>query len=299
MAWPNFLLIGASKSGTTSLHHYLGQHPEIFMSPVKEPSYFAFGEMDLSRYRCRIRERAREVLDRTEYQRLFAPGEHLPVRGESSALYLYVARAPRRIHADLSAARLLAVLRDPVERAYSHYLAMVRGGHERLSFEDALRAEDERVANDWDEVWHYRRMGLYDECLRRYLELFPREQLALLLFDDLSSDPLGVVQRVFRFLGVDAAFRPDVSSRHNVGGLPLSIPLYRYLAWHHPSKEPLKRLVPAPLRRRAAATARRWLLRPAPPLKAETAARLAREYRESILWVQDLLGRDLSHWLRY
>jgi hypothetical protein len=298
MTWPSFLVVGAMKAGTTSLHRYLGQHPDIFMSPVKEPSFFAFGGLDLDRVPNRIAKRAHEVLDRTAYRELFLSGERAPARGECSTLYLYVPRAPERIRACIPAVKLIAVLREPVARAYSHYLTMVRDGHERLSFSDAVRAEDARVAAGWDELWHYRRIGLYDVCVERYLEFFPREQLLLLLYDDLVADPVAFTRRVFRFLGVDETFRPDVTRRDNVGGLPVSASLYRFLAWRHPVKEPFKRFIPERLRKPAIARLRRLLLRPAPPLPPRAGRELARGYRPSVLRLQELLGCDLSRWLR-
>jgi hypothetical protein len=298
MAGPTFFLVGAMKAGTTSLHRYLAQHPDVFMSPVKEPSYFAFSGIDLTRVPNRITERAREVLDRTAYEELFAAGEHAPARGESSSLYLYVQRVPARIRACVPDARLVAVLREPVARAYSHYLAMVRDGHEKLPFAAALRAEDERVAAGWEELWHYRRIGRYDECVDRYLGNFPREQLLLLLYDDLVADPVAVTQRIFRFLGVDDTFRPDVATRANVGGLPAVPSLYRFLSWRHPLKESFKRFIPERLRRPPVVLLRRLLLRPPPPLPPQVGRELTREYRASVLRLQELLGRDLSHWLR-
>ena len=140
MSGPNFLIIGAAKAGTTSLYHYLRQHPDVYMSPVKEPAYYASaGAGGEPRRRGAIRTR-------TAYERLFEAATTERARGEASSQYLNDEAAPDRIAADLGDVRLIVSLRNPVDRAYSSYLGRLAGGTERRTLDDALRMMHETAA---------------------------------------------------------------------------------------------------------------------------------------------------------
>src|SRR5689334_11885254 len=169
MTLPNFLLIGAAKAGTSSVFAYLGQHPDVFISPTKEPNFFALAGQDVH-----FAGPGDSIVNRVsitrldEYEALFkSAGKGMAV-GEASTLYLYnpgTAEAIRRLIPD---ARVLAILRDPAERAYSSYLHMRRDGREPVArFEDALAEEDARVHNHWEHLWHYSRLGFYYAQLKR------------------------------------------------------------------------------------------------------------------------------------
>jgi hypothetical protein len=225
---PNFLVIGAPKAGTTSLYHYLRQHPQVYMSPVKEPKFFAFEAAKPSSSR-RKRDRVRTshlITDIEEYRVLFAGVSDEKAIGEASPQYLYVSGAAGRIRRYLPEARLMAVLRNPVDRAYSHHLHLVREGFERLSFSEALKKEEERIRDNWPMMWHYKNRGFYHEQLTRYYELFEAEQIRVYLYEDLKEDPVGMMRSIFRFLGVDDAFVPDTSLIHNASGIPKSRALH-------------------------------------------------------------------------
>jgi Sulfotransferase domain len=204
---PNFLILGAQKAGTTALYAYLRRHPEIAGPAWKEVSYF---------------------------DRHFARGErwyrgHFPLRrrpaiGEASPSYLFHPKAPERARHLLPAARLLALLRNPVDRAYSHYQHEVALGRESLSFEDALEAEPERTRGEVERMsadptyfshawWNhtYLARGLYVEQLERWLGAYPREQLLVVTTDELGELPDETYARVLGFLKV----RP-----HSLGAYP-------------------------------------------------------------------------------
>jgi hypothetical protein len=198
---PDFLILGAQKAGTTALYAYLRGHPEIPGPWVKEVSFF---------------------------DRHYARGEswyraHLPIRGrgkvvgEASPSYLFHPLAPERVARMLPAARLIALLRNPVDRAFSHYQHEVALGREQLSFEEALAHEDERMDREVEHMlrdpayfshpwWNYTyaARGRYAEQLERWYATFPREQLLVLLTDDLAADTAGTYRRVLDFLGVGA-----------------------------------------------------------------------------------------------
>ena len=178
MTLPNFLIIGAMKSGTTALYYYLAQHPQVYMSPVKEPNFF-----------CSEGQASREdTVARLEtYQGLFKDVSDEKVIGEASHCYLYEPEAAVRIQQYLPDAKFVAVLRDPVDRAYSHFLHMVRNGTEPLTdFAQALR-EEEVGAHRERSPQDYIGRGLYYDQLKRYFDTFGQDQVRVYLYEDLSE----------------------------------------------------------------------------------------------------------------
>jgi hypothetical protein len=296
---PNFLVIGAAKAGTTSLYHYLRQHPQIFMSPVKEPKFFALQGHPLD-FRGPGDERFR--LDTTTtleaYRELFENVGDEQAIGEASVLYLHDPTASEAIARQIPDAKLIAVLRNPAERAYSAFLFQLREGYEPLAdFEEALSAEPERIADGWYYAWHYRDQGFYHRNLMRYFERFDPSRVRVYLHEELDQDPQGMLTDVFRFLGVDDGFRPEVATRHNQSGRPRSVRLQRLLTRPHPVKEAAKSLMPERWGHRLISRLQSGnLLRPS--LRSQTRASLIEGYYEDVRRLQSLIGRDLSHWLR-
>ncbi len=300
MTMPNFLIIGNGKSGTTSLYHYLKQHPEVYMSPIKEPHFFSFeGESPTSFSGPGDEEfMSRKVTDLEEYRRLFAGASDEKAIGEASQTYLGNPKAPDRIRHYIPEAKLIAILRNPVDRAYSAYLHLVRNGQEWLDFARALREEEARIKANWNDIWHYKRGGFYHAQLTRYYDLFDQDQIRVYLYEDLKEDPVGTMQSIFRFLGVDDAFVPDTSVRYNVSGIPKSRALKTFVEKPNPLKTAIKPLFTEGLRRRIAENLRHRNLAIPPPMPEDVRKELPEAYREDILKLQDLIGRDLSGWLR-
>ncbi|NBB75270.1 MAG: sulfotransferase [Bacteroidetes bacterium] len=298
---PNFLIIGAAKSGTTSLYHYLRQHPDVFMPAVKEPRFFAYAE-DPPPMKgpgdARTNEAAGAVYTLDAYRQLFAAASTETAVGEASPNYLYSATAPRLIREHIPDAQLIAILRNPVERAYSHFLHLVRSGREPLrNFEAALDAEPERIAAGWEWSWHYRRMGCYGEQLMRYLEHVDREQLTVHLFEDFKADPVALAQDIFHGLGVDEAFVPDTSMRYEKSGVPKNDRFQRFLLNpDHWIRRLSRYLVPEAVRERLLIRMKNVNLEK-PPLEPDVRERLTAAYRDDVLRLQDLIDRDLSAWL--
>jgi hypothetical protein len=299
MTLPNFLLIGAAKAGTTSLYHYLKQHPQVYLSPVKEPKFFALEGQDLAFGGPGGREimRRSAVIDLAAYQRLFAGVSKERAVGEASTLYLYSAEAPKRIKHYLPDAKLVAILRNPVERAYSNYLYMVRKGEEPLrDFREALRAEEKRVYDNWMPTWHYQRRGLYFAQLKRYYDLFDAAQIKVYLYEDLSTDAAGLLKDMFQFLDVDETFLPKMSTKYNISGIPKNKALHNFLLKPHLIKSVLRPLLSVSWRKRLSTGLRnRNLVRPTLP--EEVRKQLLEIYRDDILRLEVLLARDLSKWL--
>jgi hypothetical protein len=194
---PTFLIVGAQKAGTTALYDFLYRHPAISGPAWKEVSFFD-------------RHWARGA----RWYRGNFPLRSRPPVGEASPGYLFHPEAPRRVRELLPDARLVAVLRDPVARAYSHYRHEVALGREPLSFEEALAAEDARMAGELERMaadpvyfsyawwnWTYKARGLYAEQLERWYTEFPREQLLVVLNDELTADPAGTYARVLEHVG--------------------------------------------------------------------------------------------------
>jgi hypothetical protein len=307
---PTFLIIGAAKSGTTSLYHYLGQHPEIFLPELKEPNFFAFRGQTVS-FRG-IGDEACNRLSVTSlqaYASLFDDATE-PERGEASPSSLYYPEAPRRIRALVPDVRIIAVLRDPVERAYSNYFQMVKQGREPAqTFEAALQHEEARRRAGWSYFWRYTDLGFYHEQLARYVKCFPCEQIFVCLTEDLRGTPLATVQRIYRFLRVADGFRPPSLKRHNRSGRPRSEVLHQVL-FHAGIRYKVRAALPDAvvdaIRTHLPHLPRRlrsWKLKlmnanmARPPLSPATENRLRALYRDDILRLQDLIGLDLSAWL--
>jgi Sulfotransferase family len=294
VALPNFLVIGAQKAGTTALYHYLKQHPQVYMSPDKEPHFFTYEGGDL-KFSGPGRGHLTPITRIEDYSELFRGAAGETAVGEASTSYLYLTRALERIRRYVPDAKLIAVLRDPAERAYSSFLHMVRDGREPLSgFEQALQAEEARIRDNWGPIWHYKQNGFYYDQLKRYFEAFGQDQVKVYLYEDLKSDPLGMLQDIFRYLGVDDAFVPDVSLRHNISGV-LKNETLLFLARRLNTLTPTIRSYLPSRARRYIKT--RVLVEP-PQLSPEVRWRLVEEYREDVLRLEELIQRDLSAWVK-
>ncbi|MBA2713836.1 MAG: sulfotransferase, partial [Rubrobacteraceae bacterium] len=242
MTMPNFLIIGAMKAGTTALYSYLEQHPEVYMSPVKEPNFFCF-EGETLDFRA---PQDQEGINRTsvthidDYRALFRGVRGEAAVGEASHWYLYHPKAPERIRRHVPDARLIAVLRDPVERAYSQFLHFVRDGQEPLTvFAQALGEEERRMRDHWA-FGRYASRGFYYSQLRRYYDLFDRSRIKVYLYEDLKADAPALLQDTFRFLEVDPTFVPELSVQPNVSGIPRNRVLHEVLTGSGRTKAILK-----------------------------------------------------------
>lgn len=207
MSLPDFFIIGAPKAGTTALHAALTSHPGLFLSPVKEPKYFLCDGRP-PRWRDHrgpgdAHSRREWVWRRDRYEALFAAAPPGSLRGESTSFYLWSRPAQRRLHELTPQARLVAVVRDPVDRAYSNWMHLRSDGLEReADFLAALHREPDRAARGWAPFWRYRDLGLYGEQLEDLFALFPREQVHVLRYRELVDTPDTALSAVHRFLGV-------------------------------------------------------------------------------------------------
>ena len=227
---PDALIIGAPKAGTSALHVALAQHPQIYASPVKEPKYFMCWDAPPPAYRGPGDGHSNQewIWRREEYEALFRGAPDDAIRLESTPFYLYAPNARRRIAEELPAAKLIIIVRDPIDRAYSNWMHLWVDGLEPISdFEDAWRAEDSRVAAGWAPFWHYRRLGRYGEQLADLLSRVERERVLVLRYWQLVSQPNETLNRTSRFLGIAedqiTSIPPDNARRFVEPGVRASV----------------------------------------------------------------------------
>lgn len=299
MTLPNFLVIGAARSGTTSLHFYLEQHPQIYMCPIKEPSFFAFEERGLDSQQLPRRPRPKAITDIAAYRALFQAVSDQVAIGDVSPVYLIAPRAPERIKHHIPHAKLLAILRDPVERAYSDYLVGVANGRWPI---EGFAQEPKRFLEQADRQssgrrYRYIRTGFYYTNLKRYFDTFDRHQIKIYLYHELCTNILDVLRDIFSFLGTDPAFVPDMSTRYGATGIPKNKILETILdrMRKSPMRPILKPLLPATLRRHVNKLTTSNRTRP--PLAPEVRREWVQMYQEDILQLESLIDRDLSAWL--
>ncbi len=309
MTLPNFIVIGAAKSGTTSLYRYLREHPEIYMPPIKEPEFFSFMGKKIDPKDFKQAPANFAVTDWNEYHSLFKDGEGKKAIGEASPGYIYSQEAPGRIKEHIPHAKLIAILRDPAVRAYSHFNMRLNKSHADVvdpvkDFEEVLAAENYRIGEGWGPGYHYRARGFYYEQLKRYYDLFPAEQIRVYLYEDLRRDPAAVMKDIFQFLGVDDTFVPDFKKIHNKGRYQAVV---KNRVWHdfltrgNPVKTLLKPLFNSETRQGVKKFLVNKNMTSAPAaeksgLDPQIRRGLVDIYKEDILKLEKLIGRDLSAW---
>jgi hypothetical protein len=296
MTLPTFLVIGASRSGTTSLHYYLSQHPDVHMSPVKSPNFFVAGDPLPDWETGALRAMARQwISDRASYEALFRDVAGRAAVGEVSPVYLQSIHASARIHDACPDARLVAILRDPAERAWAHYLGRRRDGLERRSdFRAVVDAELERPLPDDVAFGSYLGCSRYHHYLAGYFARFPRERIRVYLFEELRADAGALLADLFAFLGVETGVALDTERRHNPTGVVRN-PLLRLL-WTKSvgARTALRPLLPARVRHAGRIVVARDLARPA--LDPDLRARIVRALEPDVERLRVLLGRDLAEW---
>jgi hypothetical protein len=226
---PDFVIAGAPKAGTTWLYRNLAANPRIFLTAIKEPRFYAVegGEAPVFVGPGDDAWLANLIARRADYEGLFAGAEPDLLRGEASSDYLYRSTiAAPRLAAEAPDARLVFLLRDPVERAYSNWLHHRRDGREPLAFDAALAAEAERIEAGWAWWWHYAERGFYARDLEPFLDCFPADQILVASYAEVAADPAGLLRRVSSFLGVETVV-PAESGRSRNQSLVARSPLHR------------------------------------------------------------------------
>ena len=294
MPLPNFLVVGAEKAGSTSLRAYLAQHPDVFLAELQGANFFSLGEMERPSGFGYQPPCYRYVADFDSYLRLFDAAADQRAIGECSPGMLCCERSAKRIAARLRGVRVIAMLRQPADRAHSHFAFNRRQTTEPLAdLEAAVAAEQERTAAGWHYRYRYFANGLYHEQLQRFYDVMPAERIGVFLYDDFQSDPQHTLRALYRLLGVDESFTADASLKYNVSGMPRNRVVSGLLRLGWPLRRALERRLPPSVVSRVG---QRLLRRESidPVLRA----RLTERYAGDIEKVQRLIQRDLSHWLR-
>jgi len=301
VALPDFFIAGAPKAGTTALHAALARHPDLYLSAVKEPKFFLTdgpppalgGPGDAKTYR-------EHVWRKPDYEALFASAPPGAIRGESTPFYLYNRAAQQRIKKLIPQARMIIVLRDPVERAHSNWTHLWSSGLDPIDdFVRACDAEDRRIAAGWADFWHYKRIGLYGEQLEHLYTVFPADQVLLLRYLDLVDNPSGTLDRICAFLGVRQGLIGELP-RENVTAHPDQTWRHQYTSKllrsgsavtarlpGHPAKALIDRLESS-LQRGAA---------PRRPLTWQQRQALIPYFEADVRLLENLTGQSFSRWL--
>ncbi|MGB3633068.1 MAG: sulfotransferase domain-containing protein [Rubrobacteraceae bacterium] len=297
MKKPDFFIVGAPKCGTTAMNEYLKEHPEIFVPHRKEPHFFG-GDLHGPAF----------IRDKEEYLSLFSDATNEHRVGEASVWYLYSNRAAQEIKRFNPHSRIIAMLRDPVEMMYSLHSHWFYSGNEDIaSFAEALEAEEERKQGlrisertTFAEGLFYRDAASYAKQLQRYYETFEKENIHVVIYDDLKHDTPGVYEKVLGFLGVDTDFRPEFRTI-NANKMVRNTTLHEFANRPPQAARNLVRsFAPLTVRRGLGRILKRYNTKPGTRATMDISLerRLRDEFTEEIERLGALLNRDLIAWTR-
>lgn len=300
--YPDFVAVGAIKAATSSLHHYLAQHPQIALpKSAKELKFFHWDCQEPVRFGAgpgddRIYENSVKSWD--EYLSEFAVTSVTKCVGEVCPSYLFDSHAIKRIAERLPNARIIVILRDPTARAYSHYLHSRRLGKEPAkSFEKALDLEQERVSDGWGINWQYAGQGFYTHQIERLWRLFSRENVRIYEFAEFTRNSQQTLRDVFSFLEVDCDFTVNTSEKHNEGNKAFrSTRIKRLLNQPHWMKDLIRGMLSDQTRDALYRKFYELNSRSAPKIDPRTRHELSIRYQADVEHLEQILGWDLSHW---
>jgi hypothetical protein len=301
MRLPNFLIVGVPKSATTSLHNYLGEHPQIYMPDKKDYNFFT------RKYRAENSAGPGDktiILDEAsaqEYRNHFINVKDEVAVGESSTSYFYCPQCNKDIKAALgSDLKIIVALRNPIDRAFSNYMHLVREGRETLSFYEALQQEETRREAKWSDFWRYKDHSLYAEKMQACLDEYGAHNVKVLLFEDFAANQLGVLQDVFRFLEVDPEFvPPNINIIYNKGGRYSSTFLKDLLMGQSKLRKGMKQVLPRPALR-SLKKFRSYLLerntKQTERMDDKSREFLTDYFKHDVETLQNRFGLDVSKW---
>jgi hypothetical protein len=217
--WPDFFIVGAAKSGTTSIYHYLKEHPSIFMPVLKEPRFFTYyGENSLDI--CQ-RLKAKVVTDENEYISLFKDAENSQIKGEASPIYLFLYQKTienmSKLVPDYSEKKIIIILRNPVARAFSHYRMYLVGRADKDLFSHVVKNKKRDNLTALNPFYDYISPGFYYSQVKAYMNSF--NNVFICLYEDLKHNPQELMKNLYTFLNVDSEFTPNYQIIYNQGGV--------------------------------------------------------------------------------
>jgi hypothetical protein len=296
---PDFLIVGAARCGTTALYYYLRQHPHVFLPDQKEPCYYCFaGE----RPTYKKGKFAFAITEQSKYEKLFKNSKPGQIKGEISTPYLYLHERTiqniNKIHSSPAKLKIIIVLRNPIERAYSQYLWRVRDGRENLSFENALKEEKKRMEENYSFDYFYSHRGLYFRQVKNYLENF--KNVKIVLFENFRSDFETTMKDILTFLQVDTGFKFARKNDVNRSAFPRFGTLGKLITVESKIKFKLLSILPAETRLSIKEHFNRWNSSNKFPLPISESAKiyLREYYKEDVSSLSTLTGLNLSSWLK-
>ncbi|MGD1703138.1 sulfotransferase family protein [Dapis sp. BLCC M229] len=294
MKLPNFLVVGIEKAGTTSIYQYLNQHPQVYMSPVKETNFL---ERDWENFQGKPNPKRIDTWEK--YSNLFNNVQDEIAIGEVSPNYLFHYKSSsERIIKYVPDVKMIAILRNPVDRAYSDYLMHLR---DSINVEK-VHSLTEQVKFRADTSFTLKK-GFYYTPLKYYFDTFGKERVKIYLYNDLSEDSSAMMQDMYQFIGVNSDFTPDTSERQQVAAVPKNQSLNNLIKTKNPVRAAvssvLKVVMPLEMRQKLRSSLVNLNSggKELKPLSSEERQLLTDFYREDILKLQDLIQRDLSSWL--
>ena len=295
---PQFIVVGTARAGTTSLNSYLIQHPEIFLPIVKEPCFFTFAGEKIDYKKGKF---AFAITSIDDYSKLYKNALQSQITGDISTPYLYKFEKSIRnikiLHNNPDSIKIIIVLRNPVDRAYSQYLWRVRDGRETLSFEEAIAAEQERMKENYSFDYFYVDRGMYYQQVKAYIENF--KFVKIILLDDLKRNANKTLAELCEFLGVDREFVFVRRMEQNSSFMPKSALLSRLLTMESKTKFKFLSRIPEFVK----TTIKEQFMRinssdkKNPEMKSETRNSLKLLYKDDLLKLEKLIARDLSSWM--
>lgn len=312
MKLPNFFIVGSAKSGTTSIYNYLKQHPDIFMSPIKETHHFST-DIDSSKFRPDYAanlninidswlngDQKKEIFhafvkDWDKYLKLFKNSENQKAIGEVTNSYLYSKEAAKNIRIKFPEGKIIMILRNPVERAFSHFLMDLKSGLETGSFLEAFKKDMAKSNKGWGISNVYYEIGMYYEQVKRYLTVFPQEQIKIILYDDYRNDAIKTLKEICNFLNIDSNFEFEFSKEHNKAMIPKSGAVALMMR-QKGLKAFAKKIFPKSWKNIISKIF--FTNKNLPKLSVDDRKYLIELYKEDIQKLSQLINRDLTSWVK-
>jgi hypothetical protein len=283
---PNFFIVGAPRSGTTTLYYTLKEHPDVFMSPTKEPLFF---------------NTERTEKEWTNYMDLFKNASKEKIIGEASPSNLYFEESPRLIKKYCANAKILIQLRDPVERTISYHKLLIKQGRQKLSFKEALKKEDKIINGKINLKFHYCDKSLYYHQVKRFYDLFGKNNVKVTIFEDFVSNPRKILKEICSFLKIDPMLLPKNIRKYNSGNKARIPSLNRFIIIDSFFKKFLKLIIPKEIARFCKSKFLLQINDSKIPIEVKISEEekliFRRRFVQDIKKLEKLINRDLNHWL--
>ncbi len=293
----NLFIVGAAKAGTTALWGFLNQHPSVFLSPIKEPHFF-FKDFNIELCRKEFRERVEKnksnkhqefYTNSNDYYALFEEAKKDQILGEASASYLYSKIAAKEISAYNSKAKILIVLRNPIERAFSHYLMNLRMGFSHAPFVEDFEQDQKSKVKAWGASHLYKELGMYFEQVSRFYNTFPKNQVLIIRQEELKANTTDQLEKITKFLDLES-FKYELNIERNEAKLPRNSKLLTLV-------KPFRKLIPRSLTKPVKSLF--YTKSNIPKLEIQDRKKLLPHFIDDIKLLEQLLDINLKHWYEF